>query len=974
MFRLEIKSDKRKNSAGKRNDVTRHVKYINREGPYKNIDAFEQIQSLEYLPNTIVGQELILPAPDEEKVIYSSPFGIIKFDKDGLHLSEKASPETVAIALSLAEYLYKGKVDVAGNEEFKQKVLSVTTIFQYNTTFNSSKMQETITQLRKDEDNGRREWNDERRRRYAGSGNAGNGFVRSDGRIRIQNRIGRGWRKLEDGTSRFIPGDIKSDATEYSTGTSTGRGLRVPTLSTLPLVPERYRYGSRASGNMQRRTVPGVCDILDRRSEAYGIMRWTVPAKRRVEVERVTKTLISNFQKQVNEDFSQAHVQYINRDKAFKVRGGCLYTSHHLPAWAENSAEKFFSAADTYERRNAEHYKEIVLALPNELDLETHIGIIEKFISQHCYYTYAIHDKIGSLSNGERQPHVHIMFSTRKIDKIERTHERTPEDFFSRYNPNEPEKGGCKKDSRWNDKYRYAYLATMRENAARLINDALKENGINVSVSHKSLKAQAAEARAQGNLYLAEMLSRMPQQHIDTMDVLAGEDKSVKQVRRFIYEYTQSIHEKNIFNDIVKHESIENRILELDKTYKYLFEKIQDTDLTEREQGYFNALQDELDRLQNDIQIQKTIPLWGSQVLDKALSDFMNKWERENWQDIKRLGKQKKEWEQFRKELFLQNQSDENVSNALAALDAHLKSIDDSLREKAIISRRTFKRLNKDSKREYIKMHASKILFENSFSKERLAKIVEQYRRSIDKLIEFRNSLVQKEVAPEKDEQIYTAEELQNEANRSVEEIKKDISAAIKKRDYLRTRVISHIRAIPMAENVYTKGALKEIRKKIRDVEKAIIKLPEHQSRQSLVLELESLKTENKRLYNICSTPKARQKINLIASGIMLKNQPTVKEYENIKIKVDNLFKELAEAKKVQNTLAKKTNSGSRYKISNSPTPHSLSFPAQVAAALEGNVHWAVLIAESKKDSRLGDWKFLSELEKEELLAEMAEK
>lgn len=39
-----------------------------------------------------------------------------------------------------------------------------------------------------------------------------------------------------------------------------------------------------------------------------------------------------------------------------------------------------------------------------------------------------------------------------------------------------------------------------------------------------------------------------------------------------------------------------------------------------------------------------------------------------------------------------------------------------------------------------------------------------------------------------------------------------------------------------------------------------------------------------------------------------------------------------------------------------------------------GDVHWAMLIAESKKGNRFGDWKFLSELEKEELLAQMAER
>ena len=159
-----------------------------------------------------------------------------------------------------------------------------------------------------------------------------------------------------------------------------------------------------------------------------------------------------NFQKNNDAVYASSHVQYINRESIFKKRGGCLYTANHLPSWAEGDAKKFFQAADRYERVNGERYKEIVFSLPNELDLTENKKIVEEFVQKHLqdfYYAYAIHDKIGSMSNGERQPHAHIMFSTREIDEVERQQERPPERFFRQYNGKHPEKGGCKKSWKW---------------------------------------------------------------------------------------------------------------------------------------------------------------------------------------------------------------------------------------------------------------------------------------------------------------------------------------------------------------------------------------------------------------------------------------------------------------------------------------------------------------------------------------------
>ena len=95
--------------------------------------------------------------------------------------------------------------------------------------------------------------------------------------------------------------------------------------------------------------------------------------------------------------------------------------------------------------------------------------IIDQFIERHMadhYYAYAIHDKIGAMSNGEHSTHVHIMFSDRELDALECEHERTPQMFFHRANAKHPEKGGCPKATKWNDKNRAQHLCQLSEDFA----------------------------------------------------------------------------------------------------------------------------------------------------------------------------------------------------------------------------------------------------------------------------------------------------------------------------------------------------------------------------------------------------------------------------------------------------------------------------------------------------------------------------
>ena len=61
-------------------------------------------------------------------------------------------------------------------------------------------------------------------------------------------------------------------------------------------------------------------------------------------------------------------------------------------------------------------------------------------VPQQYPHSYAIHN-VKSRISGEDQPHCHLMFSLKADDGIE----RSAEQYFKRYNPQDPAKGGAKK-------------------------------------------------------------------------------------------------------------------------------------------------------------------------------------------------------------------------------------------------------------------------------------------------------------------------------------------------------------------------------------------------------------------------------------------------------------------------------------------------------------------------------------------------
>lgn len=116
--------------------------------------------------------------------------------------------------------------------------------------------------------------------------------------------------------------------------------------------------------------------------------------------------------------------------------------SGNMPRWAITPA-MFWRASDTHERANGATYREHELTLPRELNHAQRLDLLAAWIKQELgdkhAYQWAMHSPLAL--DGEEQPHVHLMFSERQVDDIE----RDPEQYFKRYNAKNPERGGCKK-------------------------------------------------------------------------------------------------------------------------------------------------------------------------------------------------------------------------------------------------------------------------------------------------------------------------------------------------------------------------------------------------------------------------------------------------------------------------------------------------------------------------------------------------
>ena len=184
-----------------------------------------------------------------------------------------------------------------------------------------------------------------------------------------------------------------------------------------------------------------------------------------------------------------------------------LYTaSGHMPAWAEADPTDYWNAADLYERANGRLFKRLEFALPTALTAdeqqELAVGFAHHLTAdEQLPYTLAIHAGAGT------NPHCHLLISERTNDGLE----RSPEQWFRRYNAAAPERGGARKTEALKPK---AWLEATREAWAEQANQALERAGHEIRIDHRSLEAQGIERLP--SLHLGPTVQAMEARGIET--------------------------------------------------------------------------------------------------------------------------------------------------------------------------------------------------------------------------------------------------------------------------------------------------------------------------------------------------------------------------------------------------------------------------------------------------------------------------
>lgn len=194
-----------------------------------------------------------------------------------------------------------------------------------------------------------------------------------------------------------------------------------------------------------------------------------------------------NFSVKVNTKSAKSHADYIMAQGkyAHKKEELELKGFGNLPKWAKDNPAKFWRECEKRERANGSRYREHVISLPRELNQAQRAELVRDWIDQELgdkhAYTFAVHNT--KAADGREHPHLHLMFSDRINDGIERTEEK----YFSRHNSKNPEKGGCRKaNSGMTLSEMKEKLIATREAWAKLGNEHLARAGYKPSLDHRN--------------------------------------------------------------------------------------------------------------------------------------------------------------------------------------------------------------------------------------------------------------------------------------------------------------------------------------------------------------------------------------------------------------------------------------------------------------------------------------------------------
>ena len=196
-----------------------------------------------------------------------------------------------------------------------------------------------------------------------------------------------------------------------------------------------------------------------------------------------------------------AKYDYISRDG--KYEAACQDEVVHLesgcmPSFASSDARLYWAAADVHERSNGRLFRSLTAALPNSLDAADRLDLARSFAAHvtagELPYTLAVHAGESKKAGVADNPHLHLVFSERVNDGVE----RAAEQWFRRAAPKkgDPASGGARKTERTKPR---AWLEETRSAWAGEMNLAFERAGVDDRVTSESHATQLARAHAAGD-------------------------------------------------------------------------------------------------------------------------------------------------------------------------------------------------------------------------------------------------------------------------------------------------------------------------------------------------------------------------------------------------------------------------------------------------------------------------------------------
>jgi len=196
-----------------------------------------------------------------------------------------------------------------------------------------------------------------------------------------------------------------------------------------------------------------------------------------------------------NGQSAKAKNAYINRSGKYSAKSDdAVFAMSEIPPAFKN-ADEFWSCADRFSRANATLFRQIVTALPRELNLEQQRKLVSEFAQKvtnfECKklpFSLAIHH-----DKNNNNPHLHLVISEKIIDGIEREKEL----FFKRANKKNPAQGGASNARLGASKN---WLIETRKTWQTMCNDALHKIGSENRIDARTLQEQK--------------IDRVPTQHV----------------------------------------------------------------------------------------------------------------------------------------------------------------------------------------------------------------------------------------------------------------------------------------------------------------------------------------------------------------------------------------------------------------------------------------------------------------------------